>query len=57
LTDAKVLDFVKQGPGEVTRSAALIGLLAHGSEMYGISTVYLREKVIVPPSSERMQRR
>ena len=30
LADANVLDFVKQGPGEVTRSAALVGLLAHG---------------------------
>jgi hypothetical protein len=57
LTDVNVLDFVRQGPGEITRSAALIGLLAHGSEMYGISTVYLREKGIVPPSTERMQQK
>ena len=32
---------------------ALYGLLAHNSEMYGIGTVYLRLKGIVPPSTER----
>jgi hypothetical protein len=58
LTDANQMDFVKQGPGEIPRSAALMGLLAHGAEMYGVSTVYLREKGIVPPSTERtLQRR
>lgn len=57
LTEANLLDFVKQGRGEVARSAVVFGLLAHDSEMYGISTVYLREKGIVPPSTERMQHR
>lgn len=57
LTDANAMEFVKQGPGEVARGAVLSGLLAHGAEMYGISTVYLREKGIVPPSTERSQRR
>src|SRR5579864_2689777 len=55
LTDANQMDFIKQGPGEIPRSAVLMGLLAHGAEMYGVSTVYLREKGIVPPSTERMQ--
>ena len=32
---------------------ALAGLIAHNSEMYGISTVYLRAKNIVPPSTEQ----
>lgn len=58
LTDANAMEFVKQGPGEVARSAVLAGLLVHNSEMYGISTVYLRAKNLVPPSTEReMQRR
>jgi hypothetical protein len=57
LTDANQMDFVRQGPGEIPRSAALMGLLAHGAEMYGVSTVYLREKGFVPPSTERTQRR
>jgi hypothetical protein len=30
-----------------------MGLLAHNAEMYGISTVYLRAKNLVPPASER----
>jgi DinB family protein len=53
LTDATVTDFVKQGQGEVQRGAALVGLVAHNSEMYGISTVYLRSKNLVPPGTER----
>lgn len=53
LTDANATEFVKQGQGEVAKAAALVGLLAHGAEMYGISTVYLRAKNLVPPSSER----
>jgi hypothetical protein len=56
LTDANATDFVKQGPAEVARSAALVGLIAHDAEMYGISTVYLRAKGLVPPSSERRRR-
>lgn len=53
LTDASVMDFVKMGQGEVARGGILAGLLAHSSEMYGISTVYLRAKNLVPPSTQR----
>lgn len=53
LTDANAGDFIKRGQGEISRSAMLVGVLAHGSEMYGVSTVYLRAKGFVPPSSER----
>ncbi|MPZ21110.1 MAG: DinB family protein [Luteitalea sp.] len=53
LTDANAMESVKQGQGEVAKAAALVGLLAHGAEMYGISTVYLRAKNLVPPSSEQ----
>jgi len=45
--------FIRQGPNEITRATALYGLLAHDAEMYGIGTVYLRLKGIVPPSTER----
>lgn len=45
--------YIRQGPAEVPRSAALAGLLAHDAEMYGISTVYLRAKNLVPPASKR----
>ena len=52
LTDASATEFIKQGQNEVTRAAALYGLIAHGNEMYGTSAVYLRTKGIVPPSTE-----
>ncbi len=52
-TDENAVAFVHQGPNEITRAMALYGLLAHNSEMYGIGTVYLRLKGIVPPSTER----
>ena len=53
LTDRTAGEYVKQGPGEITRAAALVGVLAHNAEMYGISTVYLRARNLVPPASER----
>jgi hypothetical protein len=52
-TDENALEFVRQGPNELTRGSLLYGLLAHNAEMYGIATVYLRLKGIVPPSTER----
>jgi hypothetical protein len=51
LTDATANDPVKRGEGHIAKVAMLVGVLAHGSEMYGIATVYLRAKGIVPPSS------
>ncbi|MPZ21306.1 MAG: hypothetical protein GEV06_25920 [Luteitalea sp.] len=55
LTDANVMDFVKRGKGEIVKTALLVGLLAHGAEMYGVSTVYLRARNLVPlqPSGSR----
>ena len=53
LTDQMAQEYVRQGPAEVPRIAALMGLLAHNAEMYGISTVYLRAMNLVPPASER----
>jgi hypothetical protein len=55
-TDDNAVQFVKQGPNEVTRAAALYGVIVHGNELYGTSAVYLRSKNIVPPSTERQQR-
>jgi hypothetical protein len=52
LTAATVDDYVPQGPVLIPKSAALTGLLAHNAEMFGISTVYLRAKNIVPPGSQ-----
>lgn len=52
LTVQNANDYVRQGPVEIPRQAALMGVLAHNAEMYGISTVYLRAKNLVPPGSE-----
>ena len=56
VTDANATEMVKQGPNEVTRAAALFGVLVHGNEMYGTAAVYLRSKNIVPPSTENAGR-
>jgi hypothetical protein len=52
VTDANATEMVKQGPNEVTRAAALYGVIVHGNELYGTAAVYLRSKNIVPPSTE-----
>ena len=41
---------------EVARGSVLANLIAHGNEEYGILTVYLRTKGMVPPSTERGMR-
>ena len=56
VTDANAMDMVKQGNNEVTRAAALYGVLVHGNEMAGTAYVYLRSKNIVPPSTENAGR-
>jgi hypothetical protein len=53
LTDQSSEEYVRQGPVDIPRGAVLMGVLAHNAEMYGISTVYLRAKNLVPPGSER----
>lgn len=55
-SDENALQFVRQGPNELTRASVLYGLLAHNAEMYGIGTVYLRLKGIVPPSTEHQNK-
>jgi hypothetical protein len=55
-SDENALQFIRQGPNELTRASVLYGLLAHNAEMYGIGTVYLRLKGIVPPSTERQSK-
>src|SRR5206468_7079302 len=56
VTDANATAMVKQGSNEMTRVAALYGILVHGNEMAGTAYVYLRSKNIVPPSTENMGR-
>jgi hypothetical protein len=53
LTEENVNQMVSNGRGgQQSRAAALLGVLTHGSEMYGIGTVYLRLKGLIPPSTE-----
>jgi len=56
LTDQSALEFVKQGQNEVARGSVLANLIVHGNEEYGIMTVYIRTKGMVPPSTERASR-
>jgi uncharacterized damage-inducible protein DinB len=57
LTEESAGQLVAGGRGPQTaRANVLAGLLTHGNEMYGISTVYLRLKGQVPPSTELFQR-
>jgi uncharacterized damage-inducible protein DinB len=56
-TEENALQFVRQGPNEITRATAVQFLIAHDSEMYGIATVYLRLAGHVPPSTARQMKR
>ena len=56
LTDQTALELVRQGQNEVARGSVLANLITHGNEEYGILTVYLRTKGMVPPSTERGMR-
>jgi uncharacterized damage-inducible protein DinB len=56
VTDENATELIKQGQNEVTRAAALYGVIVHGNEMAGTAYVYLRSKNIVPPSTENAQR-
>ena len=55
-SDVNVSEMVRQGQNEVTRAAAMYGVLVHGNEMYGTAAVYLRSKNLVPPSTENAGR-
>ena len=57
LTEASASEMISNGRGgQQSRAAALLGVLGHGSEMYGIGTVYLRLKGQIPPSTELFMR-
>jgi len=53
LTDANALEAIKTPRGQRSRIGALNGNTAHDSEQYGILSVYMRLKGIIPPSSDR----
>ncbi len=56
LTDEMASQMVAARGGEQAKAVPLMNLIAHDSEEYGIVTVYLRLKGIVPPSTENAGR-
>jgi hypothetical protein len=53
LTDTTMTELTKVGESQAAKGLLPPSLVAHGMEMYGIMTVYLRLKGIVPPTTER----
>ncbi len=54
ITDANAAELTKIGEeGRAAKGLLAPALVAHGDEMYGVMSVYLRLKGIVPPSTER----
>jgi uncharacterized damage-inducible protein DinB len=56
LTDENALQPVKLFQNETARGSVLANTIAHDNEEYGIVTVYLRTRNMVPPSTERQMR-
>ncbi|MBV8068473.1 MAG: DinB family protein [Acidobacteriaceae bacterium] len=57
LTDANMTETIQTPRGQHTRLAALVGNTIHDAEQYGILSVYMRIKGIIPPSSEHSSSR
>ena len=52
LTDATASEMIKTPRGQRSKLGALAGNVSHSNEEYGYTSVYMRLKGIVPPSSE-----
>lgn len=57
LTDQNATELVRRGQNMQARGGVLADNVAHNSEMYGIGTVYMRLKGMVPPSTEEQAAR
>lgn len=57
LTDANAAEMIKTPRGERSRLGALAGNVAHDNEQYGILSVYMRLKGVLPPSSDAPARK
>ena len=53
ITDENLTQLTKSGQNQVARGLFLHGNVVHANETYGVMTVYLRLKNIVPPTTER----
>jgi uncharacterized damage-inducible protein DinB len=56
LTDETAMQMIATRGGEQAKAVPLMNLIAHDNEEYGIVTVYLRLKSMVPPSTENAGR-
>jgi hypothetical protein len=56
LTDATAMEMIKQGNNTAARGWVLANNVIHSNEMYGTTSVYMRLKNLVPPSTERQTR-
>jgi uncharacterized damage-inducible protein DinB len=57
MTDAKAMEMMKMGQAEAPRARPLIANISHDNEHYGNIVTYMRLKGLVPPSTERTQRK
>jgi uncharacterized damage-inducible protein DinB len=57
MTDAKLMELVTAGQNQVPRAQFLIANVSHDNEHYGNLVTYFRAKGMVPPSTERTQKR
>lgn len=53
MTDESLTQLIKAGQNQVAKGLMLHGNVVHANETYGVMTVYLRLKGIVPPTTER----
>jgi uncharacterized damage-inducible protein DinB len=56
-TDAKLVTAIQAGPNTNSVGGMLFGNISHINEHYGNLVTYMRIKGLVPPSTERSQRR
>jgi hypothetical protein len=57
LTEANASEMFKIGKGQRSRLSLLTGNISHDNEQYGILSVYMRLKGIIPPSSDAVPKR
>jgi uncharacterized damage-inducible protein DinB len=57
MTDAKLTELVAAGQNQVPRAQFLIQNISHDNEHYGNLVTYFRAKGMVPPSTERTQKK
>jgi DinB superfamily len=57
LTDASAAEMIQSPRGARSRLGILAGNVAHDNEQYGILSVYMRLKGVIPPSSESAGRK